>query len=1070
MCVCVCVCVCVCECELFLTSSMGVTLLEESFIDDVEDTRVIKASAAPIALQAWFNLDGADASIGFNILPKFFASEKHMREEIVILAPLFRMVTSGFINKGDGLGAVDAMLGCPLILCNQNAAREEFSNFPLSDQLIICSAMLVAMNIIREVINAFAHPQASVGADDDFSKKVCLRFHNLLDLEAVFTRCVATMPRFVPLGTVERPGAVSVKNPGLGSLPATKKKGKGSDAEDPLALADFACYLRPFDSCLYSLLMHPIADADPADAAPNSELQLQVDALVYLHRDLNTRLKRWFSKAKVAYFRATGATTGGHDSVASMLQLEEIKGIIPFIHHHVRTAVTELGEAAPEDEEIAIDMQEQPEEEEDEDNEPVDHDDDGDSGEKKKKKRKAKDKKKKKAKLPSKSVVIHSSTRRDFLMEFLTIWLDSLRTILEAQELKSSSEGQMLMADVLMAFATGAMTVKEERTDDYITEACVAAFTELDHVQTVFARIDDTVCVLRVMDLLLFTGKRCTTEPEASRAPLQSMATKLSHAAHSALGTAWGHNSRLKSENVGVLVRLEIEHADNSLALIRQLVMKVLPSVCKEDDSASQSQFDYHATLSKVTFAHYFKPIFEQLCVVMNNVTQQHSGPVEDDDERTDDGVELFNTCAVVFHELLMLCKHVEEDKSVLATAVAQGRLFIDAVIKEVAFFESRFKRYKTKFMEATGHIQKGTRILQIICATSKRQQDTTITKNVPFVKKSMEQFIYSVKILLKANNVLSSMTQGNLKAKALDGGAVSDEDHDEDVGSDAALDRLSGASESEDDMRDEQSVVPARLNAASKQRKAAKGTGRRKKGPTDEDEEDGEDGDDDDDERDDGEDEPEVERDMDTDQEAASVSRRPVKAKAKTKVKATAGAAGFGRSSRSQSAARASAEQDDSEAIDEDDDEEQAGEFALLDDDDDDDQDKGEQEEEEDDAELDSAVEEEQEEQEVRVKDKKRKKHRSGHDERERSDKKHKADKKKFKSKSKHRDKTASKSTSKKSKGKHNRDASEDEEQVEDTEDDDEVIGDSEEDDQETQDPPIDMDASEGGDEDEDD
>jgi uncharacterized sporulation protein YeaH/YhbH (DUF444 family) len=73
----------------------------------------------------------------------------------------------------------------------------------------------------------------------------------------------------------------------------------------------------------------------------------------------------------------------------------------------------------------------------------------------------------------------------------------------------------------------------------------------------------------------------------------------------------------------------------------------------------------------------------------------------------------------------------------------------------------------------AVRQVQAGTRILQTACVEAKARKLSAVTRLVPKVKKSIEQFVQSVKVLIAEAGAASSITVGNLKHKNLHGEVV---------------------------------------------------------------------------------------------------------------------------------------------------------------------------------------------------------------------------------------------------------------------------------------------------------
>jgi fanconi anemia group D2 protein len=72
--------------------------------------------------------------------------------------------------------------------------------------------------------------------------------------------------------------------------------------------------------------------------------------------------------------------------------------------------------------------------------------------------------------------------------------------------------------------------------------------------------------------------------------------------------------------------------------------------------------------------------------------------------------------------------------------------------------------------------VQSGTRVLQTACVEAKARKLGSVTRLVPKVKKSLEQFVQSMKVLIAESTSSGSVWVGNLKHKNLQGEVVPQE------------------------------------------------------------------------------------------------------------------------------------------------------------------------------------------------------------------------------------------------------------------------------------------------------
>eukprot|EP00455_Lapot_gusevi_P043783 TRINITY_DN5377_c0_g1_i5.p1 TRINITY_DN5377_c0_g1~~TRINITY_DN5377_c0_g1_i5.p1 ORF type:complete len:318 (-),score=83.91 TRINITY_DN5377_c0_g1_i5:33-848(-) len=198
----------------------------------------------------------------------------------------------------------------------------------------------------------------------------------------------------------------------------------------------------------------------------------------------------------------------------------------------------------------------------------------------------------------------------------------------------------------------------------------------------------------------------------------------------------------------------------------------ILPVVVDPVDE----DIDFLATLNKTTFSYYFKPILEELIHTFVLL-------LDDDETPAENVLGGMSECSRIFTNLISLSKRFPDNRMVLSCSIRQGRLFIEKIVKKMSFLEQNFRRCQDQVIEILRSIQTGTRIMQIICAHGKKICDTSISTNVPFVKRAMESFIYHVKAVFKNNGMLAAFYQGNLKNKSLDGTEILSQENESDAG-----------------------------------------------------------------------------------------------------------------------------------------------------------------------------------------------------------------------------------------------------------------------------------------------
>jgi Fanconi anemia group D2 protein len=84
--------------------------------------------------------------------------------------------------------------------------------------------------------------------------------------------------------------------------------------------------------------------------------------------------------------------------------------------------------------------------------------------------------------------------------------------------------------------------------------------------------------------------------------------------------------------------------------------------------------------------------------------------------------------------------------------------------MEELALPTSTFTEEFLNFDRLLKSIQQSTRYLQHVCQHSKTNKDVSLSNHVPAIKKSLETFVFRVKVTLALNHAVGSFWVGTLK------------------------------------------------------------------------------------------------------------------------------------------------------------------------------------------------------------------------------------------------------------------------------------------------------------------
>ena len=145
------------------------------------------------------------------------------------------------------------------------------------------------------------------------------------------------------------------------------------------------------------------------------------------------------------------------------------------------------------------------------------------------------------------------------------------------------------------------------------------------------------------------------------------------------------------------------------------------------------------------------------------------------------------------------------QKKNLLLAQIKGGCKFIEVYVKLVLpYFGKHFDLWKENILVLIKELQYCTRCLQNISSWGKRNNELSVVKETPKLKKVLEIFIYQVKGLMKANHVVSAIYNANLKARNIDGSEYKDDDDDDSSSSESESDSSSDDDDDDDEGAEE--------------------------------------------------------------------------------------------------------------------------------------------------------------------------------------------------------------------------------------------------------------------------
>eukprot|EP00879_Flechtneria_rotunda_P023302 GHRR01024651.1.p1 GENE.GHRR01024651.1~~GHRR01024651.1.p1 ORF type:complete len:584 (+),score=288.07 GHRR01024651.1:674-2425(+) len=279
-------------------------------------------------------------------------------------------------------------------------------------------------------------------------------------------------------------------------------------------------------------------------------------------------------------------------------------------------------------------------------------------------------------------------------------------------------------------------------------------------------------------------------------------------------GFSWKGQSVAIAQLLSLLISYAPDPSDKLLALVKD----VLPAV--PGKVAAKQQLDPAggcAALCSATFTTWYKVVFEELCSCWSKLVkegeaiiaaaareadgsssskgkrrkqqlQTNSQGIPDwDEQQVGQLVGHAGRCCEAFAAIVTLTKQHTARNGVLAAAVKHGTSYVDGMLKAIpllkVLYESGFHREVVELVPA---VQKGTRLLQMICTEGKARGAGSLVSYGPAAKKTLESFVFAMKAFCLEMGDGDSFWMGNLKHRDMAGNCVASQmypaaDHDDD-------------------------------------------------------------------------------------------------------------------------------------------------------------------------------------------------------------------------------------------------------------------------------------------------
>ncbi|KAL6780203.1 hypothetical protein ACKKBF_B14055 [Auxenochlorella protothecoides x Auxenochlorella symbiontica] len=225
------------------------------------------------------------------------------------------------------------------------------------------------------------------------------------------------------------------------------------------------------------------------------------------------------------------------------------------------------------------------------------------------------------------------------------------------------------------------------------------------------------------------------------------------------------------------LLSMYLSHATPRMDAIQEIARDLLPQVPGVvSGKLAHQPVSGWPSLCGHTLVHWYRAALEHLqaewdaavCSAQAEEKRVKTSPGRGDWEDT---IAHHRRCATLFASLMSLVRVQDRRPQIMALALRWGGKFVEAFLKMLPFWRHLLQNgHQPEFHLLVKDIQKGTRILQILCAESKIQKHLPVTSQVPAMKRTVERFVFRIKLLLAETDQADAFWLGALKHKNLQG------------------------------------------------------------------------------------------------------------------------------------------------------------------------------------------------------------------------------------------------------------------------------------------------------------
>ncbi len=772
--------------------------LERVFLVEMGDDEVCpladssrSAFDGAVKLRLTHDLNGQgnnNNSIAVDVMQVLSSGENRTRMKATYLIPVLGLTLVSSIASEGSLVNVDAIIGAPLVLPDQETINA-ISTVEAPVQEAICWTYYYTLDWCREIINGFVLDTTS---QTEISAKIVSRFGTIMELEKILVSLLKQNPNFIR-NHMEGlfSGGISTDKREI-QLLNNKKKGKTKGRGKVSSPVDSEGMIRNY----LHVTMRPLGHRVPCILASKEFRQVvtyvsqsQKDKLSILklllgelHRHISSVLAPnhmpsivGVSSLNTKLLLNNSTSQPPSSPLPHTLQLLQL-----YLDEHVFSTVGQYFK----DIKLYLEV--------------------GSSGDD----------------LTQETKDHHNGNRQHLIISSLHIILRLIKLLVSSEELRDSLSGSVLLRSTIGAIALGI----EDGGDvfGHLSD-------ELFSITMLVPSLSLSVEVCEVINMVLTVRTMARKQQKQRQLQYADIPPQSEYQYHqrlgkiclSLLGRDW-----VNSEDVDELsTTKKTQYNAGTLQVLASLYlynMSTTPLNCcdlshGDGSSSSSSSYDSceiegsrggfgglatlenycsavlkagvegtaeqhgYPSLTKETFAFFYKPAMITLIKVLKDLEPDPKAFNNTNNTSQNNVVNSTSTHAQTFvldylrrvvdvFAYLIGFTRLNHCRKVLAIALTEGRRLMTELLKHMSILDETFSKHQETVLKILNSVQPATRQMHILISYAKQSRDKSMTWEAPICRKILERFIFRVKKILQTNNCTEAMFVGNLKARNLDG------------------------------------------------------------------------------------------------------------------------------------------------------------------------------------------------------------------------------------------------------------------------------------------------------------